>query len=353
MEPNVWNYAPNTRDAGALPSRSWEVALGRPRAYPANPLLGVVWSAEAAVSFGGCDSMETGRRKTVMVVDDSDIVLEVVRTTLEAAGYRVLVQNSPAGCVALMLKEEPDLVLVDVSMPEVGGDTLVRCFGTAHPTSTSIVLLHSSLPEEALKAKVKASGAHGYIRKMNNQTAFVREVAYWLRHATLRAVAEGRSSSGAYESQPRPVASEERFAMTSGARPAAPATVLLVDSDMLELSAYRRQLNSDDMSFEFALSGAHALGRIAGSNPPSVVVSNVVIGDVSGIEVYSRAVVMNRKWADRFVFFTNRGDDDVVAAFGATFTGPMLFQPFHIDDLKRAIRSCLWRNPGGHTAIAG
>lgn len=296
--------------------------------------------------------MEAGRKKTVMVVDDSDIVLEVVRTTLEAAGYRVLVQNSPVGCVALMLKEEPDLVLVDVSMPEVGGDTLVRCFGTAHPTSTSIVLLHSSLPEEALKAKVKASGAHGYIRKTNNQTAFVREVAYWMRHATLRAVAEGRSTSSSYDSNRSSDTSMERFDTTSGSRLATPATVLLVDSDMLELSTFRRQLNSDDLSFEFALSGAHALGRLTGGDPPSVVVSNVVIGDISGMEIYSRAVAKNRKWADRFIFFTDRGDDDAVAAFGATFTGPMLFRPFHIDDLKRAIRSCLWRNPGG-AAIAG
>ena len=54
---------------------------------------------------------------TILVVDDSEVVLNVTRTLLEAVGYRVLTHSGPAGCVAVILQEKPDLVLIDVNMP--------------------------------------------------------------------------------------------------------------------------------------------------------------------------------------------------------------------------------------------
>ncbi len=275
---------------------------------------------------------------TVLVVDDSDIVLQVVRTTLEEAGYRVITRNQPVGTVAVMLQEEPDLVLVDVAMPEVGGDTLVRCFGTAHPNSTTTVLLHSSLPVEVLQQKVAASGAHGYIRKTSNQTAFVREIADWMRRSP-RAHGGGfreptLKGSGQWE---RSTSEQSEGAWRSGVRLGAPSVVLLVDTDMLRLSNYRKQLQCEELAFEFALSGAHAWGRITGEAPPDLVVSNTKAGDVSGMEVYRRAVALDQRWVGRFIFFTADGDDPETITFGSTFRGDMLFEPVDPAQLKQAI----------------
>lgn len=280
--------------------------------------------------------MELGRNKTIMVVDDSEIVLEVVRSSLEAAGYRVITRNRPVGCLALMLKEEPDLVLVDVSMPEVGGDTLVRCFGTAHPTSTSVVLLHSSLPEEALKEKARLSGAHGYIRKTSNHSAFVREVGQWLRRSSGRSGADHRATSGTFESVGSVQPKAESPAV-SGTR-AAPNVVLLVDSDMLSLSQYRKQLQGEELTFEFALSSAHALGRLMGESPPDLVISNTTIGEASGAQLFERAVAHNPRWRGRFIFFGERSADDALE-MNSSFRGPVLYKPVHVEDLKNAIRS--------------
>jgi CheY-like chemotaxis protein len=280
--------------------------------------------------------MDPVRIKTIMVVDDSEIVLEVVRSSLEAAGYRVITRNRPVGCLALMLKEEPDLVLVDVSMPEVGGDTLVRCFGTAHPTSTTIVLLHSGLPEEALKEKARLSGAHGYIRKTSNQTGFVREIAQWLRRSSHRTSAEHRATSSSSDAL-NSVQPKAESPGISGTR-AVPNVVLLVDSDMLSLSQYRKQLQGADLTFEFALSSAHALGRLTGDSPPDLVVSNAMIGDVSGAKLFERAIAHSARWRDKFIFFGDRSDGDALD-LNSSFRGPMLSKPVQIEDLKNAIRS--------------
>jgi CheY-like chemotaxis protein len=57
---------------------------------------------------------------TVLVVDDQDIVRDVIRLTLEKAGYRVLDAASPNAAIDLVRAEGPiDLLVTDVVMPEM------------------------------------------------------------------------------------------------------------------------------------------------------------------------------------------------------------------------------------------
>ena len=120
---------------------------------------------------------------TVMVIDDSEIVLSVTRSVLESAGFRVLTHPRPSGCVALILQERPQLVLIDVNMPLIGGDTIAKLFGKARPNNDTIVLLYSSLSAAALEAKVKSCGAHGYIQKTEDGYDFLRQLNVWLKQA--------------------------------------------------------------------------------------------------------------------------------------------------------------------------
>src|SRR6478609_7211230 len=97
---------------------------------------------------------------TILVVDDSEIVLAVTKALLVAAGYRVLTHPGPSGCVAVILQEKPDLVLIDVNMPKLGGETIVKLFGKAQPNSETIILLFSTLSADQLEQRAQASGAH-------------------------------------------------------------------------------------------------------------------------------------------------------------------------------------------------
>src|SRR5690349_12762805 len=123
----------------------------------------------------------SGRKPKIVVIDDSEIVLEVTRGALEGAGFDVVTHDRPAGCVALILHEKPELVLMDVNMPGLGGDTIVSVLGKAAPTSDTVVLLHSSLSAEVLRAKATTAGAHGFIQKSGDLFGLVREVNRWLK----------------------------------------------------------------------------------------------------------------------------------------------------------------------------
>ncbi|MDF3065772.1 MAG: two component transcriptional regulator, winged helix family [Polyangiaceae bacterium] len=295
------------------------------------------------------------RKPKIVVIDDSEIVLEVTKSALEGAGYDVVTHDRPAGCVALILHEKPDLVLMDVNMPGLGGDTIVSVLGKAAPTSDTIVLLHSSLSAEVLRAKVTTAGAHGFMQKSGDPFGLVREVARWLKRSpnsgNMRAAivtsGDERMSSTRLAAAPTSGSASDSASGLSAARRASGTlrldapTVLLVDDDMSVLSGFRRHLQNDDMSIEFALSGGQALRRILSDTPPDAVVCDMLLPDISGIEVYQRAVAAEPSFRQRFAVATGASGTPSVMSFLATFAGPVLHKPIDAAQLSQAVRSCL------------
>lgn len=295
------------------------------------------------------------RKPKIVVIDDSEIVLEVTKSALEGAGYDVVTHDRPAGCVALILHEKPDLVLMDVNMPGLGGDTIVSVLGKAAPTSDTVVLLHSSLSAEVLRGKVTTAGAHGFIQKSGDLFGLVREVGRWLKRfsnsGNLRAApatsGDDRVSSGTRTAAPVYTAASDSASGLSVARRTSTTlrvdgpTVLLVDDDMSVLSGFRRHLQNDDMSIEFALSGGQALRRMLSDTPPDVVVCDMLLPDISGIEVYQRAVAADASFRQRFAVATGASGTPSVMTFLATFSGPVLYKPIEAAQLSQAVRSCL------------
>lgn len=299
-------------------------------------------------------------RPTIVVVDDSEIVLAVTEAALTAAGYRVITRNRPTGCVAMMLQEMPDLVLLDVSMPGVSGDTLVKLFASADPQHKAIVLLHSSLDEEALSMKARASGADGYIRKSEDPAMLVRHVNRWLGRRFLGgsgalAAREAGTSGRPWSSDAQPESSRRPESLSqslpsSRVRLVNPPTVLFVDDDMLVLSGYRRLVQTEDVHVEFALSGTQALNRILSDSPPDVVVCDLLMPEPAGAQVFSRAFAHDRTWGERFVVATGAGS--AALAQLPHFTGPTLQKPVEAAALIGAIRRCL-SSPSVSSAAQG
>ena len=315
----------------------------------------IVQNSERTGAGGGSDV--SVRKPKIVVIDDSEIVLEVTKGALEGAGYEVVAHDRPGGCVALILHEKPDLVLMDVNMPGLGGDTIVSVLGKAAPTSDTVVLLHSSLSAEVLRAKATTAGAHGFIQKSGDLFGLVREVNRWLKRATssnMRAAA-AQSGDEKHPSGTRPLAavvatappsSDARSGLGTGGRKSGTVrvdapTVLLVDDDMTVLSGFRRVLQAEDISIEFALSGAQALRRMLSDKPPDVVVCDMVLPDVSGVEVYQRAVAAESSYRQRFVVATGAATLPAVATFLGGFGGPVLFKPVDPTQLTQAVRGCV------------
>ena len=118
-----------------------------------------------------------------MMVDDSAVVLEAGRLALEDAGFDVVTAENPLLVHAMMRKERPDLLLIDVNMPAANGDTVTKVatqYGLLGKQSNPPVVLYSDLPDRELAARAKECGAAGYIRKTGDEDKLVSEVRRFL-----------------------------------------------------------------------------------------------------------------------------------------------------------------------------
>jgi len=301
---------------------------------------------------------------TILVVDDSEVVLNVTRTLLEAVGYRVLTHSGPAGCVAVILQEKPDLVLIDVNMPKLGGETIVKLFGKAQPNSETIILLFSTLSAEQLEQRARASGAHGYIRKTEDTFELVRQVNRWLRgnvpgrapSGEMGAVTAPLSGQRKKSGKSTPPAKDRRLERLSRPPPRTSGTtrllpiVLFIDEDMESLSAYRRHVQTEAYRADFALSAAQALRHIDSEGRPEVIVASL---EPSGIDIYDRAVALDADWKKRFVFVTREPLSARAEGFLATFRGVVLKHPVDASMLREALRHLLTAEAGTNQRTQG
>ena len=120
-------------------------------------------------------SQQPRRRGKVLVVDDDPIILEVVRERLDAAGYDVYVRQDAIGTSQWVAREQPDVVLLDVMMPALGGGDLGQLLRRSNSTNQTALILHSSMSEAALLPVLERTGAIGAIAKSHDGEKFLEE----------------------------------------------------------------------------------------------------------------------------------------------------------------------------------
>ena len=126
--------------------------------------------------------MSTSSRKgkaKIVIVDDSVIALEYTRQVLQEAGYVVVASDLSVGFSALMMREQPDLALVDLRMPAIQGDKLVQIIRGNRRNECPIVL-YSDRPEAELIERAELCGADGYICKTGDGQQLIQRVEQFL-----------------------------------------------------------------------------------------------------------------------------------------------------------------------------
>jgi DNA-binding NarL/FixJ family response regulator len=119
------------------------------------------------------------KKKTIVMLDDSPIVLSVFRAALGALGHDVVTISSPFALAPTMRSARPDLVLVDVNMPALNGDKVVEIARRALDDRVHIVLF-SDKSESELASLASACGASGFIRKTGDAATVAARVEEWL-----------------------------------------------------------------------------------------------------------------------------------------------------------------------------
>jgi two-component system, OmpR family, response regulator VicR len=98
----------------------------------------------------------------IMVVDDDPSIRKFVQVNLEARGYEVLTASDGEDAIKVAEKENPQLIILDIVMPEMDGFTV--CRKIREWSSIPIVML-SAREGENDKEKCAACGADDYLTK--------------------------------------------------------------------------------------------------------------------------------------------------------------------------------------------
>ena len=101
--------------------------------------------------------------KTVLYVDDNEEMIEIVKMVLANSGYRILSQGTGQATLDFCANENPDLILMDLNMPDMDGFETTRQLRKQGYANPIIVFTASEKEEDREKAIVV--GCNDYIVK--------------------------------------------------------------------------------------------------------------------------------------------------------------------------------------------
>lgn len=125
----------------------------------------------------GNSAIESTRKAGIMIIDDETYNVLVVRKFLQHAGYEnfVTTTESPKA-IALMQRELPDVVLLDIMMPDVSGIDILRVMKMTPELSNIPVIILTASPDPALKTQALELGATDFLAKPVDPSELVLRV---------------------------------------------------------------------------------------------------------------------------------------------------------------------------------
>ncbi|HVI88280.1 MAG TPA: response regulator [Dongiaceae bacterium] len=114
--------------------------------------------------------------KTILSVDDSASVRQMVKLTLTGAGYQVIQANDGMEGLTKAKSSQVDMVMTDLNMPVMNGLALIKELRQLPAYKGVPILFLTTESDAQLKAEAKAAGATGWITKPFQQEQLVAVV---------------------------------------------------------------------------------------------------------------------------------------------------------------------------------
>jgi two-component system cell cycle response regulator DivK len=118
---------------------------------------------------------KTGPQK-VLIVEDNALNMRLFSDLLEASGYETLQCVDGAKAVGLALESNPDLIIMDIQLPEVSGLDITRWLKDDERTAKIPVLAVTAFAMRTDEMLVREAGCEGYLSKPIQVRSFLKTV---------------------------------------------------------------------------------------------------------------------------------------------------------------------------------
>ena len=124
---------------------------------------------------------QKGGAKTILIVEDNELNMKLFEDLLEAHGYAILSTKDGLDALRLARAHKPDLVLMDIQLPEISGLEVTRMM-KADPALAHIpVVAVTAFAMKGDEEKIRRGGCEGYIAKPISVSRFIETVQTFLR----------------------------------------------------------------------------------------------------------------------------------------------------------------------------
>jgi CheY-like chemotaxis protein len=124
------------------------------------------------------------QNKTVLVVEDNELNMKLVRAFLEFGKYQILEAGDAETGIRLALEHQPDLILMDIQLPGMDGLSATRVIKKDPALMDIPVVAFTGYAMAGDKETAKEAGCAGHITKPILLYDFLKAVARFLKHDT-------------------------------------------------------------------------------------------------------------------------------------------------------------------------
>ncbi len=114
--------------------------------------------------------------KTILIIDDEEAIVLLLETILSVYGYKSVSSLDPKKGLELAKQMKPDLVILDIAMPEMDGYEVCKALKEAEETKDTPVLMVTALALIQDKKKGIESGANGFVFKPFDPELVIEEI---------------------------------------------------------------------------------------------------------------------------------------------------------------------------------
>jgi DNA-binding response OmpR family regulator len=126
-----------------------------------------------------------GNKKTILIIDDSNTNLVLLEAILSTKGFRAISAMSVREAMPILQKTKPDLILLDLLMPEVSGFDFLEDVRSREDLSEIPIIVVSALTDEKNITKTKNLGAVEFIGKPIDINGLVEKVQITLENTSV------------------------------------------------------------------------------------------------------------------------------------------------------------------------
>jgi len=226
--------------------------------------------------------------KKILIVEDEEALLDMYKLKFEQAGYQVIVAEDGLSGLELARKELPDLILLDLILPEMDGYQVLGELKKDDRTKKIKVYIISNLGQNDEINKSFNSGANGYLIKANlTPSQLIEKVNQIFNGQEVGVKRAGVVVNKKQAIKPtETLVKKDQLAQFGSSEPAK-IKILLIEDEEVIVNMYKLRFIKAGYEVETARNGAWGL-KLANQKPFDIIIMDMVMPAMDGYKAIKR-----------------------------------------------------------------